>query len=151
MKTIQKTIWMHYLLIGLFVSLLPIACTKARIEYLKDVEHVYINETNYTITFPKGTTTITIKPHETIAFKLRDGSNKNVDENSYNQTPNPFDFIEQYKIIKFDDLKCLDLSKLEVNNPAYLRYYKAERLGKRSYRFTFTFTEADYNRAITCP
>lgn len=150
MKTIPKVTWINYLIIGLFISFTP-SCGKIR-EYVKYSEFVYVNQTSHVITFPKGIVTINIKPNETISSKIsEEGADKNLTRDSYLTTPKAFDTFDVYKIMYFDNLRCLDLSKDFEHSPAELKNYVAEKIGKRTYKFTYTFTEADYNRAVACP
>jgi len=152
MKTVQRITWIHYLFIGLIInSLFFQSCGKIRKEYNQVAEFVYVNQTNYTIKFDNGALTIIIKPKENILFKVADGANEVVNESSFKNTPKPFDTYGNYKLVYFDSLKCLDISQEMEHNPTDLKNYVAERISERTYKFTYTFTEADYNRAVTCP
>ena len=156
----QKTIWIRYFFIGIAISsfFLSASCKK-HTQWVQHAEFNYVNQTNYTITFPKGysntylkeAVNVIIKPNTTTVFKVTFGANKEVTADSYVNNGTPFSFTEIYKVIFFDNTKCLDLSKLTINNPSDLKNYVAERIDKRTFKFTYTFSEADYNRAITCP
>jgi len=55
-------------------------------------------------------------------------------------------------ILKFDQDKCIIDHPLDSPNSIInLKNYVAEKIGDRTYKFTYTFTEADYNRAVACP
>lgn len=152
MKILQKTTWMRYLFIGLIINCIFFqSCTKIRKEYIQKAEFVYINETNYTIRFPNGMEIITLNPKQTIKSNITVGANEVVNETTYNNTPKLFDIFKTFNIVFFNDLKCLDLSKELKHNPSQIKDYVAEKIGDRTYKFTYTFTEADYNRAVACP
>lgn len=120
MKTVQKTIWMLYLLIGLPISL-TLSCGKIS-EYVQYAEIVYVNETNHLITFPKGIVTVTIKPNETVSSKIsREVTERRLTPESYTTIPKAFDTFDIYKIVYFDNLRCLDLSKNIEHNPSELK------------------------------
>ena len=148
----QKTIWIRYFFIGIVINLLlTISCGRKFTDWLQHAEFEYVNQTNYTITFPKGQVNVVVKPNTTTIFKMTFGANEIVTADSFPNNGSPFGFTDTYKSIFFDNIKCLDLSTLTINNPSDKKNYVAERLDGRTYKLTYTFTEADYKRAVTCP
>ena len=148
----QKPTWRHYIFIGIAISLLlTISCGRKLTDWIQHAEYQYVNQTNYNITFPKGAVNVIVRPNTITTFKMTFGANEIVTANSFANDGNPFDLTDTYKRIFFDNLKCLDLSTLTINNPSNFKNYVAERIDKRTFKFTYTFTEADYNRAVTCP
>ena len=62
-----------------------------------------------------------------------------------------YDFFIEI-IIKFNDVKCLiNVKENDRNSIRDIKNFVAERINNNTYKFTYTFTEADYNRASTCP
>ena len=60
-------------------------------------------------------------------------------------------FINPF-FVYFDLNKCLIQTRTTENGVFNAASYKQlEKIGKITYKLTFTFTEADYNRAVTCP
>jgi len=150
MKTIQKTTWMLYLFIGLIINCNFLqSCRKGDVERTQDAIFVYENQTSHLIILERAGTITTFMPNTVTSFNVTEYAGKETNEFSYKR--NPFDFYKDDKYVSFDRTKCLDLSILETNNPSNLRHYKAEKLSERKYKFTYTFTEADYNRAVNCP
>lgn len=54
-------------------------------------------------------------------------------------------------VIQFDGNKCLTMTNSSVNSLLNISNYSAEKIDAFNYKFTYTFTEADYNRATICP
>lgn len=54
--------------------------------------------------------------------------------------------------IKFNGNRCLSNQvATSEHSPLNIKNYVVENIDKYTYKFTYTFTEADYDRAITCP
>ncbi len=72
---------------------------------------------------------------------------------------NPKNFIPPLMIvsnggltIRFNQTRCLVTTFYTEHSPLNINSYSNEgKIGESTYKFTYTFTEADYNRATTCP
>lgn len=54
--------------------------------------------------------------------------------------------------IKFDNNKCLINQTIDsMHRVLDIKNFAAEKVDRFTYNLTYTFTEADYNRATTCP
>lgn len=150
----QKTTWMRYLTLGLITSLLTMfsSCDNNMYRYVRLAEYHFINETNYAITYPIGYEEFNIKPISTTIFRQSVNSGgKGVQVSDY-ISPLSSDLPTYKLVIKFDNIKCLtDVKADDVHSIRDIKNFIAEKIGKNSYKFTYTFTEADYNRATTCP
>ncbi len=144
----QKTIWIHYLLIGVIFNLLFAGFSCKKIEPDMDGEYVYINSTNHIISF--------LTPHvdsfkllglKTHLIKLHGVARKKARPETYGT---PFNNSSSL-VIQFDGNKCLTMTNLSENSLLNINHYSVEKIDDWTYKFTYTFTEADYNRAITCP
>lgn len=155
MKTIQKTIWMRYLVIGVITSLITMgfSCKKI-VDYGKTAEYVFINTTSHNITYMNELEGYNIGPNSTIINKIASEGAKNMQASQYMSA---FGDNEAYKssgrkfIIKFNGNKCWQPSFEGEHSPLDIKSYVAEKLGNNNFRFTYTYTETDYNRAVTCP
>jgi len=144
-----KTTWMRFLMLGIF-SLFLIGFSCKKIEPDMDGEYVYINSTNHTISF--------LTPHvnsfkllglQTHLIKLYEIARKKTRPETYGT---PFNNTDS-EVIQFDGNKCLTMtsSNSSENSLLNISNYSVEKIDNRTYKFTYTFTEADYNRATTCP
>lgn len=123
-----------------------VSCAKR--EFVQDAEFHFINKTNFHITYNFGLDKYNLNPNETKVFKEEQGARRNSDATTYYT---PFKVTTFDVTIKFDGSKCLIISPNGSFGPLNIKNYNAEKLGSRTYKFTYTFTEADYNRATTCP
>ena len=152
----QKTTWRHYIFIGIAFSSLMLtpSCSKKTISWTQRAEFNFINQTNYNITFPKGLEAYNIKPKASIVVIRGQDGGEEVTATSY-YSPFDVDFIRKSiddpLTIKFDNIKCLAITQNSEKSFFIITNYVAERIDKRTFKFTYTFTEADYNRAVTCP
>lgn len=153
METLQKTTWTHYLIIGLLISLFGLSnsCKKTR-DYAQDGEFNFVNQTNHYISYQKGFEKYNLAPQATVIInQVQDAPGKNVDVNTYsNPFTKEYSYTEPF-VIKYNDNRCLTITRSSEHTPLDIKNYNAEKLGERKYKFTYTFTEADYNRAVTCP
>ena len=113
-------------------------------------EYIYINSTNHAISF--------FTPH-VYSFKLLGLKTHLIKLNEVGRKKNgPETYITPFnntdsEIIQFDGNRCLIMttSNSSQNSLLNISSYTAEKVDKYNYKFTYTFTEADYNRATTCP
>jgi len=151
MKTVQKTIWMRYLLLGVFnVTILGFSCGKIS-EYAQNAQFYFINDTDYKIKLINQYREYVFLPRQTTVINDEQVGDGNVD-------------VEDFRDIFTDDIslkgkelifqigdKCLKYTTNSERSIINLKNYSAEKINKITYKFTYTFTEADYNRAVTCP
>ena len=144
----HKTTWMRYLMLGSFIFLLfIISCKK---HYRSTGEYHFINKTNYNITFEKGFDSYNLSPNATYTMSYGQDSGKEID---------PKNFIPPLMIasnggltIRFNQTRCLVTTFYTEHSPLNINSYSNDgKIGELTYKFTYTFTEADYNRATTCP
>lgn len=145
----QKIIWMRYLQLGITISILLLisSCKKY---YDKTGHFVFVNKTSHSITYPTLFEEYNILPNSTIIIKQSQDGTKSLDVSSYFS---PFLMRTKGPItIKFDANKCLlNSSSNTIHSVLDIRSFEAEKVDKFNYKFTYTFTEADYIRAIACP
>ena len=156
MKTQPKATWIHYFFIGITISgfILMQSCSKKTTSWIQYAEFHYVNKTIYNIKYPESLQIYNVDAQKNIILKRIQDSGEKVDETTY-YNPLSSDFPRKVTdppiIVKFSDVKCLIISENTENSPYDMRNYVAERISERQYKFTYTFTEADYNRAVNCP
>jgi len=145
---VQKTTWMRYLTLGTIFSalLIHISCKK---EYFGYGHFYFVNETNHSITYGNLFEEYNLGPHQTILIKQTQDATRRANLEDYispfsMRTKGPLD-------IRFDANKCVTVLRETEHSVLNIESYKPEKLDKFTYKFTYTFTEADYNRALTCP
>lgn len=147
----QNNMSKHYLIIGLIISIISISggCVKDNF-YDQYGQYQFINETNYNITYNTGLKEFNILPKSTILFEEKSrGEGKKPEASNYNS---PFKYYSGDLVIKFNGLKCLvNIKDDDLHSIRNIKHYTAERVNDVTYKFTYTFTEADYNRAVNCP
>ncbi|WP_421945206.1 hypothetical protein [Pedobacter sp.] len=147
----QNNTLKSYLIIGLIISINSIlgGCVRDNF-YDQYGQYQFINETNYNITYNTGLEDFNILPKSTIIFEEKyRGEGKKPEASNYNS---PFKYYSSDLVIKFNSLKCLVNVKYDdVHSIRNIKNYTAERVNDVTYKFTYTFTEADYNRAVNCP
>ena len=142
---------MRFLITGLIIiSTSLISCKIIREEVLF-ADFVFINNTRYSISYGQGLEKYNLQPQSTIFVSIeKDGSGKNVKPENYAA---PYFYESRFKlpiIIKINN-RCWEPTELEEHSPLNINNYTAEKLGERKYKFTYTFTDADYERAVACP
>ncbi|MBP8067241.1 MAG: hypothetical protein KAY27_01645 [Pedobacter sp.] len=147
MQIVQNKIWMRFLVLGVF-SLFFFGFSCRKIERVQIGEFIYINSTNHTINF--------FTPHfnsfnllglKTHVIKESQVAGKKIGLETFRT---PFTNSNSL-VITFDGNKCLTMTNLSENSLLNISHYSAEKIDAGTYKFTYTFTEADYNRATTCP
>jgi len=151
---VQSNTLKHYLIIGLIINLIILlnSCDSDN-AYLKVGEYHFVNETNYTITFPAGHERHNIAPKSTTVF-LEKFNVRGKSGAELSDFISPFFSVSTTNIlnIKFDNTKCLlDVKTNDFHSIRNIKEFVPLKIGKDSYKFTYTFTEADYNRAVDCP
>ena len=146
----------HYLTIGFIISLIAIlsSCDDGYYRYQRLAEYRFINETNHVITYPTGYERLNIAPKSNTIIKesVTIGGKETGAKISDYISPLSSHSATFNLIIKFNNEKCLiNVKEDDINSVKNIKNFIAERIGENNYRFTYTFTEADYNRAITCP
>ncbi len=154
MKTIQSNTLVNFSIIGLLISLLVLnsSCNKIR-EYAEFGVFNFVNQTKYKITFStKASPTVyekfSILPNSTTTIEDTQDGVKEVNSSTFHS---PLIGFVPPIVVKFDNIKCLEITSVSEHTPLDIKNYVAEKLGERKYKFTYTFTDADYNRATTCP
>ena len=144
----------HYLTIGLIISfcILFNSCEKFK-NYAIGGEFRFVNTTGYNITYDQANfkeynvlanSTTVIRISQKSSFEI-----KNAVPSNY-RSPFVVSSIDNV-IVKFGVNKCLIMqSKDGINNIRDINNFVAEKISTNNFRFTYTFTEADYNRAVTC-
>ena len=149
----QNNTWMRYLILGLIISLFGILTSCKDHFFQINIEIQLINETNYQVTFPIGYEKYNVAPKSRIIITE---SSKSVGKGGTRASDfkSPFFSINPNNdfTIKFGPTKCLSNIKIEdLHSIRDIKNFFTETLGENHYKFTYTFTEADYNRAVACP
>lgn len=146
----QNNMLKHYLTIGFIISLIAIIGSCKDDYYDQIGEFYYVNETNYSITYETGLSEFNVAPKSTTVFKEKTrGVGKEAIASNYNV---PRAHYGREFTIKFNNVKCLiNVKEFDINSVRNIKNFVAEKIGENNYKFTYTFTEADYNRAVTCP
>lgn len=153
----QNNMLKHSSIIGLIISLTVtlISCDRGdNYRYNRSAEYHFVNETNYNISYPTPYNRFNIAPKSTTIIKesIYIGSSKmNADASDYT-SPLASEYATNSLLIKFNNLKCLtDVKENDINSVRNINYYTVEKIAENNFKFTYTFTEADYNRAVACP
>lgn len=143
----QNNIWMRYLIIGIITNLMLISSTCKR-DYEETAEFVFVNTTNYSINFQDKLSGISILPQQNYLRKEVMLGDRKVRVEKYRS---PFYYAGPINI-KFDNMKCLLQITFESKHSFMdIKNFVMEKVNERHHKFTYTFTEADYNRAVACP
>ena len=148
----QNNMWKRYLMRGLIISLITLfnACSQKTSRWQQVGDFYFVNETNYSISYPTEFEIFNILPKSTTFFKQTITKGGNVIVNSQ---------ISDYQVplqnfsgtIKFNNAKCLNNNIGNEHSIQEIKNYVTERTGDNTFKFTYTFTEADYNKAAICP
>lgn len=155
MKIIQNNIWKRYLMLGLIISFgLILNSCKTQIAYGIKADFRFVNKTGYNITYDQAIfQEFNVSANDITIFSESQKTNGEI------KNANPSDYRSPFIIpatdnvtVKFGSNKCLLMqSKEGINNIRDINNFVSEKLGNNYFKFTYTFTEADYNRAVTCP
>jgi len=148
----QKTTWMRYLRLGLAISLIAILNSCKDDFFTIIVENHFVNETNYAITYPTGYEKFNVPAKSSIIVteRAKSGGKGGVRESDF---PSPLSILSPVVqlTIKFGQSKCLvDVRVDDLHSVRDIKNFKAETLGDNHFKYTYTFTEADYTRATSC-
>jgi hypothetical protein len=150
----QNNTLKRYLIIGLIISMFGtlISC-KGEEFFAQTTAYHFVNDTNYNISYDSGLEKYNVTAKSTTVLKQfhrGGGSNGESAPPLYNH---PFFEVYGKKInIKFNNVKCLlDVKVDDAHSIMDLKNYTVEKIDNFNYKLTYTFTEADYNRAVTCP
>ena len=146
----QHNMLKHYLIPGLIFSLTLVISSCKDDFYNQYGQYYFVNETDYHITYNSGLEAFNIPPKSTTVFEEKTkGEGKKISEVSNFKDP----FIRNEVVtIKFNNVKCLlNVKKEDAHSVRNINSYTAKRIDDYRFQFTFTFTEADYNRAVNCP
>ena len=149
--------------IVLFVSIvLMVGCGKIIVDYAYSTEYIFVNNTSHIITYMQIPNNVNsqefeqynIGPKSSINIKRTGEGAKNMQANNF---MSPFGDNNAYKglglklIVNFDGERCWILPFEGEHSPMDIKSYISEKIGHNNYKFTYTFTEEDYNRAVVCP
>lgn len=157
----QRTIWMRFLLIGISLSSLISGCGKEDIEYVMTVDLVYSNQTDSLIGFEilenissSTITEIELEPFSsssTFSYEY-EGVSRVIEPESCCD-----DFLSnvytsrglegESKTITLNDTLCVT----HLNEKSVLiSNYSHEEISNRHFRYSYVFTENDFENAEPC-
>ena len=148
---LQKTTWMHFLLIGNFIVLLS-AC--GQVDYIKTVSYDYKNNSGQDLVME----VYNYKNKFIRSFAIPDGDYV-ITNITRSEVPGVFYFAPDKNkagesvIIRFKNNKCLYLNKNNNDRIFDIKRYDnfTEELIKQSeYRLTYIFKPEDYMQAVKC-
>lgn len=149
----RNNIWMRYLTLGLIISIGILLNSCKDYFFNMVVEYHFVNETNYSISYPVGYEKFNVAPKSTIVI-IEQGKGGGKHGVAASDFSSPLSSISALGIftIKFNQAKCLvDIKPDDEHSVRNIKNFVAEKIAENSYKFTYTFTEADYNRAVQCP
>ena len=149
---------MTYLLfgVGIINLLMVISCGKVLIEYIMEVDHIYVNHTGQSLTME------VYNEHEEMfkSFNLENGDSINTHTSRGRGLEIFFFASTTYEagdsvIVRFADDKCLTYLDLLTNNEIFdekeYDNYSEELIEPgTSFTLYYTFTEEDYSLAVDC-
>lgn len=141
---LQKTIWMRYFTLGIsmiFITLFT-QCKKHQ-DYLVKGTYVYVNRTNYLIEIKRGVDLFTLNPNESHTIEQIGEGPKDVTEKDY------IPRFQGGEIIVYDNEMC-DTLLISKEGFTGIENYLSQKLGDRNYKFKYTFTQTDYQKAQPC-
>ena len=146
----QNNTWMRYLRLGIIINILILfySCNKIT-EFTQEGDFYFVNETNHRITFDKGLEKFNVLPKSTTLFTDIQDSGGRASASNYQS---PLMIISRGGLtVRFNDNKCLENNYYTEHSILDINNFVAEKISIRKFKFTYTFTEADYNRAVACP
>jgi len=138
------TTLIHYLIFGissLSILLLTNGCNED-IDYSVKAKWVYINETDYSITYlPENTwSEFDVSANDTTVYFENSGGPKNVDAESYVPPINA-------QAVVIDGLIC---DSALAENLRKISSYEPNKIGTRNYEFIFRFSQDNASVATEC-
>jgi hypothetical protein len=144
----QKTTWMRYLTLGISVMIIfALLQCKGEVDYFVQGTYVYVNSTDSLIDVKSGVYNFKIKPND--SHKIEQGGEGSEDVSAQNYVPPMISAVVKYGNEKCDTLD----SGFKVGageGITGISNYTSEKISKRHYKFTYTFTNLDYNKARPC-
>ena len=142
--------------ISLLTFLFIASC--GRTEYLAKASFVYKNETDYLISYNRILNsdtsqmfTIAPKSEKVLTFEGGGADKQPTIENCCEGFLESTQGIDAPILVIFENLRCIVYLEGDGSTTTnLLNGYEAEQLTDRSFKFTFTFTEADYQNAVPC-
>ncbi len=154
-----KTIWMHYLIIGISIVLLFNACDSHTDITLINVDLIYRNETNHSINYYEY---VEETKQKRFLFQLDANSERiiefrNIEShieqiiNNYCQT-----ILSDYQgnnsiLIDYDNNdKCIVYNSKQGSATGSESNYESRTISQKYYEFKYIFSEEEYNKAGNC-
>ena len=148
----RKNIWKRYLTLGLIISLISIISSCKDYFYNEIGEYQFVNETSYSIVYSIGYEKFNIGPKSKILITQNKKTGGDKGGAKVSDYKSPLYSQTATLNIKFNNLKCLnDVKENDINSVRDIKNFVTEKIGENHFKFTYTFTEADYNRAVNCP
>ena len=147
----QNNMWKNFLIIGLIINLIFIISSCKDYFYNEIGEYQFVNETDYSIIYSVGYEEFNIGPKSKILITQNKKTGGDKGGAKVSDYKSPLYSHNATLNIKFNNLKCLsDVKENDINSVRDIKNFVAEKIGRSHYKFTYTFTDADYNRAVTC-
>lgn len=159
---LQKTTWMHFLIIG--ISALLISSTNScssdeQVEYKLNADIIYKNETNHLVKYYQYDT---VTNQRVFVFELEGNSDKKIEIRGsggiQNQSINNCcqGILEDFQgnnsiLIDYDNSnKCLIYSNGQGSTTGNIIAYESREIESRYYEFIYRFSETEYEQAEDC-
>ena len=150
MKTTQNNTLMRSLLLGVFSLLLFSFSCKKRTEYVQYGEFNFENKTSHLVVLNYPSFSFSIQPGESFLVKQTQDGQKNPTPDSYSEPISKLINRNTAEVVVKIGGKCFISTNESEHSIINIKSYKPEKLNDVTYKFTFTFTEADYNVAGDC-
>ena len=148
----RNNIWMRYLILGLVISLI-ITLNSCKDHFFSIVgEYQFVNETNYSVTYSSSYEKFNVAPNSAVVI-MENGRGSGKEGIREADFVSPLFSLSSADIltIKFDQTRCLtDVKVDDKHSVRNIKNFRITKMGNNHYKFTYTFTEEDYNRAMAC-
>jgi len=138
----QKINWTHILIFG--ISIISLFSCKKKVDYIIKLKYIYVNETDYNISFDNGSYSEkinTILSKDSIIINEISDGEKNADHQGIGMYLSP-------SIVYYNNILC---DTLEVNiGPRYFQNYTIKTIKNNDFEYRYVFTKAFAERADTC-
>lgn len=150
MKTLHNNTWIHYLTLGLIFSLLTSSSCNKKSEWGREGQFYFVNNSTHKIAFIEKRLKFEIEPSKTFYLQQVQSSPKVIKPEDY-EDPITQEIGPSLEVtIRIGD-KCLKQVKSDINSILNIKNYKSQKIENYKYKFIYTFTDADYERAVACP
>jgi hypothetical protein len=140
---IQKRTRKPYLMLGISIlCLFMFMQCKKSVDYVVKGTYVYVNSTDSLIEV-KGGESFIISPKQTHTIVVDGEGGKDISAKSYEP---PFGSA----VIVYGSSRCDTLRAYSKKGILGIDNYNNEKIADRNYKFTYTFTETDYKKAVPC-